>query len=302
LSTSYIIARRSIFGKGDGLVFQAGGVTMNRIQEVLGGIVARYAVYLEIAPSSLPSSPRGEGREEGECLAHAYTCSAGTGVPDLPGCTVRASSRAEALARLPGAIDNHLAWLRRHGETVPPEGDPVEVEVAGESHGFGPFNPGDAAALFPPDHMPVSLEEMEVYFRLMAHARADLLALVERLPKELLDRQPGADLFTIRRILRHVGNAEEWYVSRLVPPETLPAEWEHDDELPIFEFLAMERRTAVDRLRRITAEERAAVVYPAHWTEHPDEPWTARKALRRAVEHEREHTGQIQEILRRNQP
>ena len=97
---------------------------------------------------------------------------------------------------------------------------------------------------------------MEVYFRLMGHARADLLALVEGLPDEMLDRQQDAESWTIRRILRHVGNAEEWYVSRLAPPETLPAEWEHDDELPVFEFLAMERRTAVDRLRRLTAEER----------------------------------------------
>ena len=236
--------------------------------------MSRYPVYLEIADDL--------------CLAHA---------PDLPGCTVRAPSRAEALARLPAAIHDHLAWRRRHGEPVPPADDPVEAEVAGESHGFGPFNPGDAAALFPPDLAPVSPEEMEAHFRLMAHARADLLALVEGLSDELLDRQTDPDSWTIRRILRHVGNAEEWYVSRLVPPETLPPEWERDDELPVFEFLAMERRTAVDRLCRLTVEELTAVVYPTRWTNHPDEPWTARKALRRAVEHEREHTGQIREIL-----
>jgi len=237
--------------------------------------VSRYPVYLEIADDL--------------CLGHCL---------DLPGCTVRASSRTEVLARLPAAIREHLAWLRCHGEPVAPEADPIEVEAAGESLGFGPFNPGDSAALFPPDRAPVTTEEMEIYFRLMGHARADLLALVEGLPDEVLDRQQDAEAWTIRRILRHIGNAEEWYVSRLVPPDTLPPEWEHDDELPVFEFLAMERRTAVDRLRRLGAEERAAVVYPAHWTSHLDEPWTARKALRRAVEHEREHTGQIGEMPR----
>ena len=236
--------------------------------------MSRYLVYLEVTDSL--------------CMAH---------IPDLPGCTLRAPSPAEALARLPAAIRGHLAWLRRHGEPVPPAGDPVEIEVAGESHGFGPFNPGDAAALFPPDRTPITPADMEVYFRLMAHARADLLALVEPLPDDLLDRQPDPDSWAIRHILRHIGNAEEWYVSRLVPPETLPPEWEHDDELPLLDFLAMERRTAVDRLSRLTAEERSAVVYPTRWTNHPDEPWTARKALRRAVEHEREHTAQIQEML-----
>ena len=238
--------------------------------------MSHYPVYLESTDDS--------------CLGH---------IPDLPGCTVRAPSRAETLARLPAAIRDHLAWLRRHGEPVPPEDDPNEIEIAGESRGFGPFNPGDAAALFPPDRVPVTFDEMETHFRLMTHARADLLALVEPLPDKLLDRQPEAESWTIRLILRHIGNAEEWYVSRLVPPDTLPPEWEHDEELPILQFLAMERRTAVDRLRRLTAEERAAVVYPSHWTQHPDEPWTARKALRRAVEHEREHTGQIGKLLGR---
>jgi len=239
----------------------------------------RYPVYLETTDDL--------------CLAH---------ILDLPGCTLRAPSRAEALAGTPAAIRDHLAWLRRHGEHTPPADDPVEIEVAGESQGFGPFNPGDAAALFPPDRVPVTFDEMETYFRLMTHARADLLALVEPLPDKLLDRQPEAEPWTIRLILRHVGNAEEWYVSRLVPPDTLPPEWEHDDELPLLDFLAMERRTAVDRLRRLTAEERSVLVYPSRWTRRPDEPWTARKALRRAVEHEREHTEQVQEILRDVEP
>lgn len=39
------------------------------------------------------------------------------------------------------------------------------------------------------------------------------------------------------------------------------------------------------------------VFYPTRWTSHPDEPWTARKALRRFLEHEWEHTGQVREIL-----
>ncbi|HIE37753.1 MAG TPA: DUF664 domain-containing protein [Anaerolineae bacterium] len=237
----------------------------------------RYAVYLEMA-------------EDGRCMAH---------VPDLPGCIVRASDRDEALRRVPEAIRETLAWLRRHGEAVPTEEKPVEIEIAAESIGFGPFDPGDAAALFPPDREPVSPEEMERAFRFMAYARADLLALVRDLPDELLDWQPDERSFSIRRLLRHVGNAEEWYVSRLVPPETLPPEWKHDEEMPVFEFLEMERRTAIARLRQLTQEERAGVFYPARWTGHPEEPWTARKVLRRFLEHEREHTAQVREILDR---
>ena len=234
-----------------------------------------FPVYLEIA-------------DNGRCMAH---------VLGLPGCIVRSPSRHEALRRLPDAIRDYQAWLRRHGEPAPPEEEPIEIEVVGESTGFGPFDPGDAAALFPPDREPVTHEGMEHYFHLMAHARTDLLALVRDLPDDVLDWQLNPQSFSIRRLLRHVGNAEEWYVYRLVPPETLPPEWEHDEELPILEFLEMERRMAVARLRQLSDEERSGVFYPAHLTQHPEEPWTARKVLRRFLEHEREHIAQVREIL-----
>jgi uncharacterized damage-inducible protein DinB/predicted RNase H-like HicB family nuclease len=237
--------------------------------------MTRYPVHLEIT-------------DDGRCMAH---------VLDLPGCIARASSRDEALRQLPEAIRGYHGWLRRHGETAPPEDESIEVEIAGESLGLGPFDPGNAAALLPPDREPVAHEEMEHHFRLMAHTRTDLLALVRDLADEVLDWQPDPQSFSIRRLVRHIGNAEEWYVSRLVPPETLPPEWEHDEELPIFEFLEMERRTTVARLRQLSDEERSGVFYPTRWTQHPEEPWTARKALRRFLEHEREHTAQVREIL-----
>jgi predicted RNase H-like HicB family nuclease/uncharacterized damage-inducible protein DinB len=245
--------------------------------------MTRYLVYLERA-------------DDGPCLAH---------VPALPGCVVRAPTRPEALQQLSDAIYGYLAWLRRHSEPAPPAGEPIEIDIAAESTGFGPFNPGDAAALLPSDLEPLTPEEEERCFRLMAYTRADLLALVHAsptgsgpsLPDDLLDWQPEPGSWSLRRLLRHVGDAEEWYVSRLVRPESLPAEWEDDQDLPLFEFLDMERRTATARLRQLTPDERSRVSYPSQWTEHPDEAWTARKALRRSLEHEREHTGQAREIL-----
>jgi len=218
-------------------------------------------------------------------------------VLDLPGCIVRAPTREEALRQLPEAIRDYCTWLRRHAEPAPLTDEPVEIEVVCENIGFGPFDPGDAAAFFPPDREPVTPEEMEHYFRLMVHARDDLMALVQDLPDDLLDWQPDPASFTLRRLLRHVGNAEEWYASRLVRPETLPPEWKDDETLPILEFLEMERRTAVARLRQLTEKERSEVFHPTRWTNHPEEAWTARKALRRFLEHERQHTAQARRIL-----
>jgi uncharacterized damage-inducible protein DinB/predicted RNase H-like HicB family nuclease len=239
-----------------------------------------YSIALEIAP-------------DGRCYAH---------VLDLPGCMLRAPSQEEALRKLPKTIREYHAWLRRHGEPTPPEEAPIEIKVVEVRTDSGPFDPGDTAALFEQDKQPLTPEVMEQHFRLAAHNRTDLLELVRHLPEDLLDWQTTPNTFSIRRVLRHIGNAEEWYVSRIVPPESLPPEWEHDEELPIFKFLEMERRTTIHRLRELDEEQRSQIFYPTHWTTAPGEPWTARKALRRFLEHEREHTVQVREILnaRRN--
>jgi ubiquinone/menaquinone biosynthesis C-methylase UbiE len=123
------------------------------------------------------------------------------------------------------------------------------------------------------------------------------MVIARDLPKAILDWQPEAESFSIRRLLRHIGNAEEWYVSRIVQTETLPSEWKDDENMPILDFLEMERRTAIARLCQLTEAERSNVFYPQQWTQHPEEPWTARKAFRRFLEHEREHTDQIRRIL-----
>lgn len=218
-------------------------------------------------------------------------------VLDLPGCCVRATSRDEAIRRLPEAIREYHAWLENHGAGGDlPEAE-IEIVVAEEIHGTGPFDPGDAAGFFTPDRMLVTTAEMEDYFSLMTYSRSDLLSVINDLPASALDWQPEAKSFSIRRTLRHIGNAEEWYVSRLLPPEKLPHEWNDDDQLPILDFLDMERRTALDCLRQLTEIERSQVFYPTCWTEHPEEPWSLRKVLRRFLEHECEHTNQICSLL-----
>lgn len=234
-----------------------------------------YDVYVEIG-------------DAGECLAH---------VLDLPGCILRAANEGDIREQLPDTIRAHLTWLRRHGEVVDAPLEPITTQVRETSRGFGPFRRGDRAALFTPDRRPLSRAELERHLRLATYTRADLLAPVVDLPEPVLNWQAAPKEMSIRAILRHVGNTEQWYVSRLVPPETLPAEWEDDDRLPLFTFLDMERHTAAERLRRLTDAELAAVVYPTRWTDHPDEPWTARKALRRLPEHEREHTAHIAQVL-----
>lgn len=237
--------------------------------------MSTFQIYLEIGA-------------EGECLAH---------VLDLPGCVLRGESLAEALEGMPSEIRNYMAWLKRHGEVVN-EIETLELRVVETNQGFGPFRRGDRAALFSPDLLPPTMDEIEgLYFKRAGYARQDLFEITKDLPEQILDWRQKTGAMTVREILRHIGNAEQWYVSRLVPAGSLPQEWAHDADLPIIEFLEMERRTALKRLRRLSEEEISAITRPAHWTKHPDEPWTARKVLRRMVEHELEHVAHIRKIL-----
>ena len=229
-----------------------------------------------------------ESAADGRCMAH---------VVDLPGCTTWSATRELALSQIPQAIREYHAWLRRHEAVSAPTSQPIEWQVTGESLGTGPFDPGDAVALFPQDREPISQSEAERFLCLMAYSRSDLLALVRGLTHDVLDREPARGASSIRRILRHMGNAEEWYISRIVPPDKLPGEWKDDETLPIFEFMEMERRTAVEQLRSLDDAQQSGIFYPSEWTDHSEEGWTARKVLRRFVEHEREHTRQIRTIL-----
>jgi uncharacterized damage-inducible protein DinB len=213
----------------------------------------------------------------------------------LPGCFVRGASRAEVVDALPSAVRDYQSWLRRHDEGCLDQGLQISIEVAEEVIGTGPFDPGDPAALFSAERSPITPVEIEDHLRLTAYSRFDLLSAVANIPDEILDWRQGNE-FSLRVLLHHIGNAEEFYISRLFAPDQLPQEWAADDKLPILEFLDVERRGCLECLRGLDGRQRSEVFRPAHFTDYPEEEWTARKVLRRFVEHEREHTHQARAI------
>lgn len=225
---------------------------------------------------------------DGRTMAH---------VLHLPGCSVAAKTREGALDAVPTAVQACLGWLRAHGEDAAGETEEMEVEVAEESRGSGPFDPGDSAALFGPDRKPLLRGELDRLFRLMEYSRDDLLALIVDLPQQVLCEEytPG---WSVEGILRHIGGAEIWYVTRIDQDWQLPGYEEHREKDTALAWLEWTRKSAVRRLGALSAHERSQVFRPSRYTDHPDELWTARKVFRRFLEHEREHTAQIEAILR----
>jgi predicted RNase H-like HicB family nuclease len=221
----------------------------------------RYVVYVEV-------------EDDGSAMAH---------VPALPGCISTGLNQEIALSRLPQAITDYLQWLKAHGERVPDPGEPIELDLGGVSGDTGTGHPGDADAFFPPDRIPMTEQEVAALLRLLSYSRHDLIQAVAGLPNEVMNWKPGSgesgEVWDIDDILEHIASSEQYYISR------------HSTN--VMAMLQATRNAAVERLAALTEAERSQVV------EHAGDLWTARKIFRRMLEHEREHTRHIEQIMDR---
>ena len=215
---------------------------------------------------------------DGTCMAHA---------PELIGCFAVGSTREETLERLRHAITEYLAWLAEHGEAPPPGAEPevVEIDVGEEAStpsGY-PLKPGDPVAFFAADGEPYSRHELQTAVRLIEHFRRDLLEFLRDVPDSVLHWQPGPEEPSIAETLLHMAHVEASYIARL----------EEESERSPFPQLATIRSWAYHRLSRLTETELSRL------TTHRGEQWSARKVLRRFLEHDREHTTYIRSLVTR---
>jgi len=214
------------------------------------------------------------------------------------GCIWISPAREGAAASAAGEIVEFYSWLRRHGEHSAPASQAqvsadVEVEVqiveAQEVGSFG--QSGAAVGFFGPDREPVTQADILTAVRRLGYARRDLLEAVAGLPEEALDWRPPGGKRTLRANLHHVRNCHGWYLTRVMGWKTaeavLPEPWPEDT----FESLEWVMRRAVDAVLELPGGLRSGV----YRADRPAEDWTARKMLRRFVEHEREHV----EVVRR---
>ncbi len=209
---------------------------------------------------------------------------------DLPGCFASGANRQEALERLQMATAEYHAWLRRHDEYTPDVHSPFVFTI---KEIFQITYEGDYEinSFFTPDAEPATDEDIEWALTLMGWQREDVLERVGGLADEVLEWKPADedDAQSIRQILDHIAQAEVWYMGRL-------------DETPPHIMVSALPGSTLDRLQRVR---QAAILrvksYPKELRgkvfTHRGEQWTLRKALRRAVWHERDHLNQIDELL-----
>ena len=209
---------------------------------------------------------------EGRWIAH---------VPDLPGCFVTRDNREQAIQAIPEAVDAYFTWCEGHGLRVSGLSGPMvvaEVIRTWESEDGYEVN-----AFFASDRPALIADELPQFELLLAATRADLLRAVDGLDQDDLTREFPEERWSIAGILMHVARAELWYLDRMAlafPKIKLPGEH--------FECLAKVREHMLANPPELA--KRTGVVTLS------GETWSARKVMRRALWHERDHTEHIGKV------
>ena len=210
-------------------------------------------------------------------------------VLDLPGCFSSAATEEEALSRAPERIAAYYTWIEGHDPSLPAVSGPSEVQLIEIHRSYESAEcPGYLVnAFFQDDRQPLGYWDIEAALRLLDWSRLDLLETVRPLSREMLHEPiAGEARDTIAGILDHVAVAENWYLGQLdlgLARSSLP-------EDPM-EKLGVVRANARARL--------ATLINHDETTTRCDETWSARKIVRRALWHERDHTQHIANIVAR---
>lgn len=213
-----------------------------------------------------------------------------------PGCIWLAPDREEAVSRAAQAISQFLTWLRTHGEpgACPTElkGTDVEVAAIQEVVKFG--QSGSAVGLFDWDLQPTTDADIVTGVRRLGYARRELLETVAELPAGALDWRPPGNKRTVRENLVHVRNCHGFYLTRILGWDgvkaVLPEPWPED----LFVSLNWVMARSVSALLDLPPSLRDGIFR----ADRPGEDWTARKMLRRFVEHEIEHLDVVRRTIK----
>ena len=212
-------------------------------------------------------------------------------VLDQLGCVAGGPTTEAALVRTPDAIRAYLRFLQRHGEPADPEAD-VQTEVAEHITVGLWLGNGDPSLLFEPDRAPLTPEDLEGYIARLEWMRAELGALVGGLSEAQWDELPPKGR-AIRAIVAHMLESEYAYMAAFGKLEGLPGPGailtRRQGEL--LDWLATVRAREIERLRGLSEAERSAAF--VHWKYTR----TARKVVRRMLEHAWEHLVELQERL-----
>lgn len=209
-----------------------------------------------------------------------------------PGCFASGAEGDAALANLPTEIAAYWDWIAGHDDRATPSAEEIQIRIVDTwvdylvNEDFERVSEGgyEVSAWFLHDWKPLTGEEIDRGLQLLSWSRTDLLSTVAGLSQEALEVKQAGERWNIKGILRHLGGAEWWYLDRLglaFPQREVPRD--------PFERLEVVRARLEHKLPELEGASQVVGV--------DAELWSPRKLLRRALWHERDHTGHIRKLL-----
>ncbi len=221
---------------------------------------------------------------EGRALAWAL---------DYPGCFAYGADGPEAVIAMARELVSYEEWVNGHAEEERLKLGDFDLRLVDTwntydiNERYDEVDEGyEVNAWFRHDWKPLQAEQIQSGLNLLRWSREDLLQVAAAVRAEQMDRKRPGERWSIRGILRHVANAEWWYLDRLGlaegPRGDLPAE--------VSERLQVVRQRLTAVLPEMIGQERVIG--------KEGEIWSPRKLLRRALWHEIDHTRHILKLLR----
>ncbi len=206
---------------------------------------------------------------------------------DLIGCYSSGRSEEEAAAQAGKRVRQYFEWLGRKDGNPAPFEDSVQVVIAERIETY-PW-PKDPAlpvhAFFEDDARPLRPWDLDIARRLLDWSRQDFLRLAGSMLPDSLDRTANVPNWnTLDGLMGHIWESEKMILNRMgamVDAAGMPGD-------------------ALGRLQVVRAKFREML---PHWADEDltveefGEKWSPRKALRRALWHERDHIWQLEGLI-----
>jgi predicted RNase H-like HicB family nuclease/uncharacterized damage-inducible protein DinB len=213
-------------------------------------------------------------------------------VLDLLGCIAQGPTTEEALATTHESIRLFLSFLQSHGDKVNPEAKFTTKIAVHITEGTW-IGQGDPPSGFAPDFQALSTADLKTYLRHLDWLQTDFIELLHNAPRTKMLAKPETGR-TIQQIAEHVSESHGVYLRYLVGKvdglsEALKTVREEGPDA-LSATLSDLWQVSNSRLKVLTEEERTAQV------PHGQTTWTARRCLRRMLEHHWEH---LQEMSKR---
>ncbi|MFW5714708.1 MAG: DinB family protein [Brevefilum sp.] len=225
-----------------------------------------------------------ENNIEGRTLAWAL---------DYPGCFAYGLDEPEALIRLPRALLSYEIWIKDHTQKPWINFDDLDLRVVeryetfriDENYRPAPEGQGyEINAWFIDDWRPLTSEEIEQGLKIFHWQREELLAGLSTLDPKILEKDRPGQRWNIWGIVKHIANAELWYLSRL------------DLTTLNYTHLNPEPKDRLNQTAALIDEVFPSFVDIVKVTGIEGEFWSYRKILRRTLWHQRDHIEHIKEL------